>query len=256
MAAEFIYPARGNFSAENNDKMINVFDTLYVQYRSTWPSLNLTLFCLEGTTSANWYYLNVQSNPILASGTFKFGTIQSYNFNINQYPTMCKFKLTKYQDNDNGLNGEDFWITSNAASATIFQPASSASSSGGTTQSAKSTGPASVLASPSSSPTTTTTQTSSSAHSGLSTGAKAGVGIGVTVAVLSVLALIFLLIWRRRRKGQSIKRNNTYEKAELPSDDTTNNLQPYKHKVDSMEGAAPVELEAHHKPPVQHELPA
>jgi len=56
--------------------MINVSDTLYLQYNSSWLALNLTLFYLEGTTSSQWQYLNVQENPILNAGTNNFDTIK------------------------------------------------------------------------------------------------------------------------------------------------------------------------------------
>ena len=269
MAAEFIYPTRGNFSDENNNQMINMFDTLYVKYNSSWSSLNLTLFCLDSTTSTQWQYLDVQGNPILASGTYNFGTIQAVNFDINQYPTNCHFKLTEYGNNDDALNGESFWVTSDAALSTTFQPTSTAITSGSgaaTTQSAKSTGLASVAASTSSSRTSTSSLTTNPttspapASSGLSTGAKAGIGVGVAAAVLIISALLFI-IWHMQRKAQTNEQNNAHEKPELPGSTlgvadaemhTPNNFQPYKHE---MEGSRWAELEgAQHGPSYRHEL--
>lgn len=251
MAAEFIYPTHGNYSSENNDRMINVFDTLYVQYRSSWLSLNLTLFCLQGTTSSSYQYINVQGNPILATGLYRFGTIQSYNFGINQYPTMCNLKLTKYRDNDVGLNGENFWVTSDAASSTTFQPGSSTSASITTTQSGTATGQVSVVTTTISSPTSSQTLGASSA--GLSTGAQAGIGVGVALAALGILAFIASFLLLRRRRGRSNAKGEISGSALIPPGGAMYQNESYKS---GMVVSGPAELENSISDGViKHELP-
>jgi hypothetical protein len=276
MAAEFIYPTRGNFSLENNNQVINVFDTLFVQYSSTWRALNLTIFCLEGATSTQYEFLNVPGNPILASGIYKFGTIDAVGFDISQYPTKCSFKLTKYGDNDSALGGEEFWVTSNAATSTTYEPTPTATAAATTTttQSVMTTGTVGIAASTSSG---NPSQTDSPANtsSGLSAGAKAGIGIGAAAVSLLILALVFIIFRQRRKKtaqanGHGFQLENTAantgvnpsEKVELPGDtyrvaDPEMHSVPYHQQHDyqtSLSGRTELDG-AEPNSPVRYELP-
>lgn len=103
--ASFIYPPHGNFSDVAPSGDINIYDALEITYNSTWPSLNLTLFCLSGATATDYQFWNAEGNPILASGTYQLKSINSVGSDIYQYPTDCSFKLTKYGDNDIALGG-------------------------------------------------------------------------------------------------------------------------------------------------------
>ena len=259
MAAEFIYPTRGNFSDENNNQMINVFDLLYVEYNSSWVSANLTLYCYIGDPGLTWQYTDAAGNPLLASGTYRFGTIHTIGFAINQYPTNCHFKMS-----DAGadvLNGETFWITSNAASSTTFQPSLNAISTGSgaaITQSAKSTGPASIGVSgtQSSSHAFATSQannnsTTESSH-GLTKGAVAGVGVGITLfGLAAIAALVYIwLTWRKRKLQRTTpeedrRAENLYQeyKVEAPNNEVPRQLNGSGLPVAELEGRQiPVEI--------------
>lgn len=264
--ATFVYPPKGNFSTANGNRMINTFDVLYIEYESSWDRLNLTLFCLQGTTSTTYQYLNVEGNPILGDGLYRFGDIESRKFNIPQYPSECHFKLTKFGDNAIALDGGHFFVTSDAASSTTFQPSST--SSAASTQGIGSSAPAkasaaatSSAASASSSSSASSTASGSSANSGgggLSTGASAGIGVGVAAGVILFAVLAFILIKRRRRTPNEIAPT---EKPELPADSVVKSQDMkygpnpggvYNHE---MEGVSRAELENPQQPHAQrHEL--
>lgn len=238
MAAEIVYPTRGNYSLENSNRMISIYDTLYIQYNSSWDALTLTLYCLQNPTAGLWYYHDFPS--LSGSGTFKVGSVQAVGLDvyINQYPTNCHYRLARPPTLNELINGESFWVINNAASPTTFQPTTATTS-------------ISTASTPITTSTTTTTSSSASSSStstaqpsrGLSTGAKAGIGVGVTATVLILAALLFI-IWRMRRKTQMnrqesplpqdnkyLPRDSTYEKAELPVGPLREqNFRPYKHE--------------------------
>nr|POE47935.1 hypothetical protein CFP56_01263 [Quercus suber] len=235
MSAGFIFPPNGNFSIESNNQTINAFDTLYIQYSSSWSALNLTLFCTESTTDLNYWYWNVPSNPISPAGTYAVGTIESAGSGTAQYPTTCHFKLTQYGDNDNGISGEVFSVTSQAASSTTYQPTSSSAAS---TQAASSTThqPTSTSAASLSDATTSPTTTLSSAAAsavGLSTGAEAGIGIGV-VAAIFILAAIAFICFRRRQKRKSTVPYRSPEKAAYFNQNPNAPLLPIQEHTDTI----------------------
>jgi hypothetical protein len=254
MAAQIIYPPLGNFSAANNGQMINVYDVLYIQYTSTWPSLNFIFFCLRDATSTQYFYVNAPSNPILASGTYKFGSIQAAGFSFDQLPVGCHFMLSDPSNGADALNGQGFYVTSNSASSTTFQPATATAGPGATTTTQGGTRTSGVAAS-----TSTSTTTPSS---GLSTGAKAGIGVGVAVAVLLISALLFV-IWHMRQRQPKAPSNvpatDAFEKPELPG--SVAGEVAAKHLSDhsqlhypELHGSSRAELEA--PPPDPYELPS
>ncbi|KAI0140279.1 hypothetical protein BJ166DRAFT_598109 [Pestalotiopsis sp. NC0098] len=221
MATEFVYPPGGNFSTANDDRYLNVFDDLYIEYTSSYTSLNITLFCLRTTTSTAYQVFNAEDNPLTGSGMYHFGSIQSHNVEIYQFPSRCHFKLTDSGNNDDALSGEGFEVSSDAASSTTFSPSSSSTStatstsaSSGTVASVQATTTDATTAAPtsssssssssstlSSSPTATASQASSTPQPsvGLSTAAAAGIGVGAAAVVLVLAAMLFMF-FRKRRK--------------------------------------------------------
>lgn len=260
--ATFIYPPQGNFSAVAPSGDVNIYDTLEITYNSTWPALNLTLFCLSGSTATDYQYWNVKGNPILASGTYQLDSIDDVGFDIYQFPTNCSFKLTKYGDNDVAVGGKDFRLISKEGTSTTYSMASTTSGTSYATQtdtgdlgpvtksiSASATAGSSSTDSPNSVSSSSSTSTSNpdpvAAEAGLSTGAKAGIGIGVAVVALVIAVLCFMVL-RLRRRAQQPK---SEEKAKIvPDVPVYPSPQDYKpapmHNVSELEQTSRVELAA------------
>lgn len=220
--ASFVYPKGGKY----NDT-VNVIDQLYVTYNSQWSSLNLTLFCLQSATSDNYLYYNVANNPILANGTYYMTTIENLGFQISQYPVVCHYLLTEYQNNTNSVNGGGFNVTSTAGAVKTFQQATTASSTRFATQSATQTGAGVATTVMSGSQVTVTPSSTSSptsgSKSGLSSGAAAGIGVGVSLGVVIIAAIVGFLFWSKRRRGRksSVSQPLTsfdYAQSERPTD--------------------------------------
>lgn len=263
--ASFIYPPRGNFSAVAPSGNVNIYDTLEITYNSTWSALNLTLFCLSGSTATDYQVWNVKGNPILASGTYQLESIDSVGFDIYQFPTNCSFKLTKYGDNDIAVGGKDFRLVSEEGTSTTYRMTSTSSDSAYTTQTAtgdlgpvtKSTSTSATAGSISSSdpnstssPTVTSTSTPEpvTEATGLSTGAKAGIGIGVAVVILVIAVLCFMVLRLRKRVQKPL-----LEEKQIHSPEASPHVPPQDQKaehvynINELDQTSRVELSAQPK---------
>ncbi|KAF2997739.1 hypothetical protein E8E14_003990 [Neopestalotiopsis sp. 37M] len=262
MAAEFVYPTRGNFSTENNNRMINSFDDLYIEYTSSWSALNLTLFCLRDATTSDFSVFNAEDDPIAASGIYHFGSIYSLDSTIGRVaPERCNFKLTRYGDNDDALNGQNFWVSSDPTLPATYSPTSTsttsatASASPATNTITQTTDTATVPSSSSSSPAATATQASAPhKSSGLSAGAAAGIGVGVALGVLIMAVAILFMFFRRRKAARAAPGEST----ETPPSEATKSEYYSQHQQQDpqeMEATSPAELEHGQSVPVhRHEL--
>jgi len=228
--ATFIYPQNGTYFPDRTAGNVNTYDTLDVVYESSWEKLNLTLFCLTGSTSSDYKFWNVRGNPILPSGTYEIRSIDSIGFNIYQYPTICHFKLTEYGNNSNALSGQVFDVVSEEGTSTTFRQSSTASGTTDSTQVATSGDVGTIATSRSVTATTSGSSTATSlptqsvaaeSSSGLSIGAKAGIGAGIAVVVVLIAALSAIVFVLRkkacRNKPVSSPDNVKEDKPELPA---------------------------------------
>lgn len=218
----FVWPIDGNFAnIVPSGTTVNMFDTLEIDYSSTWSALNFTLFCQIGDVSTDYGVWQAPSNPMAASGTYRLTSIYTAGFDIVKFPTECAFRITEYGDADTYNAGQFFQVVSQPGTSTTYEStstataasSSSASQSSGTPASATSTSgtTASASSGSSSSASASSTSTSSSSSSPattitpvaqqsvLSTGAKAGIGVGVAAVVLIIAALCFVVFRLRRR---------------------------------------------------------
>jgi hypothetical protein len=267
MGAEFLYPAKGNYSTENDGQMINVYDQLYLEYTSDWPSANLTFYC---AVSSSIYFVPYGENPLADSGIYYFGPVKQLILVINEWPIVCNYKLTEVGGSDS-LDGQQFWVTSNAASSTTFSPTVTSTTSASTrtstsTQTTDTT--TTVLSSSASSSAVTATQAATetqtstpSTSPGLSAGAAAGIGVGVGLAVFILAAAILFMFLRRRKAARAASPDVPAENPPSDAIKSENAAKPeyysqhQQQDPQEMEAISPAELEnGQSVPAVRHEL--
>ncbi|KAH7084283.1 hypothetical protein FB567DRAFT_593754 [Paraphoma chrysanthemicola] len=223
-SVSFIYPPKP--TPTTSRLIVDVVDTIAVQWRSNFQDASLWVYCDESTPGKvawkKWYNLVVEP-----TGNATYSPSRDSDMNKSwDKPFNCHIDLNWENAAGQGINGPGINITSAAGKvATTYSlqaTTTSLSSLGAATPTPSSnvspdaTPNASQLPSAASPISTTpnptapadiannsntsnsSTTTSSKKSSSLSTGAKAGIAIGAILGVLALLAL-GLFLYRRRR---------------------------------------------------------
>lgn len=276
----FLWPPNGSFAYAVSSGSVNIFDTLEIQYTSTWSALNFTLFCQIGDVSTDYGVWQAPGNPMSPTGIYRLASIYTAGFDIVKFPTECAFRMTEYGDANTYNAGQFFQVISDPGVSTTYLPTST-STTGAASQSsstsegtASSTNPSSTqttnsvgvdstpIVSSSSSTITSVSSTNNataipsssstttipvSQQATLSTGAKVGIAIGFILTAALVAGLCFLLFGLRRRitaKRRSATHGSIHLRKESPG---YINLEHHKTKnmytgMQELELNGPVEL--------------
>jgi hypothetical protein len=164
--------------------------------------------------------------------------------NYDTQPYGCWYGFETPPGGKGGTGAAFHVVPTTAATALTFRATATPSSTATSTSSIQTTTTASAGTS------TTSPAATDAMNSGLSSGAKAGIGVGVVVGAILLVALVFGILFFRRKKKQ---RRNVHE---IPGQDTIGKQVHYKPPLAFVEAEAPypyVEADAQE---ARQEMPA